>query len=171
MNTGQRFLFLLKDWNMNKEIQYIAKQLQTSYDGEPWFGRAMKKILAEIDPAMSLQKPNEQHSILELLYHIINWREFTISRLQAGNDKTVQYFDEHDWKQLDHSDTSLWKKGLQLLEDSQELLLTLLANLPEDILNNQVADREYNYRFLLNGIIQHDIYHLGQIAYVKKLLS
>jgi len=162
---------LLKDWIMNKEIQYIAKQLQTLYDGEPWFGRAMKKILAEIDPAMALQKPNEQHSILELLYHIINWREFTISRLQAGNDKPVQYFDEHDWKQLDHSDASLWNKGLQLLEDSQQLLLTLLANLPEDILSNQVADREYNYRFLLNGIIQHDIYHLGQIAYVKKLLS
>jgi len=156
---------------MNKEIQYITKQLQTLYNGDPWFGRAMKKILAEIDPAAALQRPNDQHSMLEILYHIINWREFTISRLQAGNDKTVQYFDENDWKQLDHSDDSLWKKGLQLLEDSQELLLTLLGNLPEDILNNQVADREYNYRFLLQGIIQHDIYHLGQIAYVKKLLS
>src|SRR4026209_1411383 len=107
---------------MNKEIQYIAKQLQTSYDGDPWFGRSMKKILAEIDTAMALQKPKEQHSMLELLYHIINWQEFTLSRLQAGNDKPVQYFDEHDWKELDHSDPSLWKKGLQLLEDSQALL-------------------------------------------------
>lgn len=156
---------------MNKEIQYIIKQLQTSYDGQPWFGRAMKKILAEIDSASALQKPSGQHSMLELLYHIITWREFTISRLQPGNDKTVQYFDEHDWRQLDHSDTSLWKKGLKLLEDTQELLVTLMGNLTDDVLNNPVADREYNYRFLLNGIVQHDIYHLGQIAYVKKLLS
>lgn len=156
---------------MNKEIQYIIKQLQTSYDGQPWFGRAMKKILAEIDPASALQKPSGQHSMLELLYHIITWREFTISRLQPGNDKTVQYFDEHDWRPLDHSDVSLWKKGLKLLEDTQELLVTLMGNLTDDVLNNPVADREYNYRFLLYGIVQHDIYHLGQIAYVKKLLS
>ena len=156
---------------MNKEIQYIIKQLQTAYDGQPWFGRAMKKILAEIDPAIALQKPQKQHSLLELLYHIIIWREFTISRLQAGNDKTVQYFDEHDWRQLDHGDASLWNKGLKLLEDTQELLVTLMDNLTDDLLGKQVADREYNYRFLLNGIVQHDIYHLGQIAYVKKLLS
>ena len=156
---------------MNKEIQYIIKQLKTSYDGEPWFGRAVKKILAEVDPKAALQKPNGQHSMLEILYHMINWREFTISRLQPGNDKTMQYFDEHDWRQLDHSDPSLWDKGLQLLENTQQLLTTLLSTLDDTILGTQVADREYNYRFLLHGVIQHDIYHLGQIAYVKKQLS
>jgi len=51
------------------------------------------------------------------------------------------------------------------------LLVTLMDNLTDALLGKQVADREYNYRFLLNGIVQHDIYHLGQIAYVKKLLS
>lgn len=156
---------------MNKEIQYIIKQLQTSYDGEPWFGRAVKRILAEVDSKTALQKPNGQHSMLELLFHMINWREFTISRLQPGNDKTVQYFDQNDWRQLDHSDATLWGKGLQLLENTQQLLITLLGTLNDEVLSTQVADREYNYRFLLHGMIQHDIYHLGQIAYVKKQFS
>ena len=156
---------------MDKEVQYIIKQLKIAYDGQPWFGRSIKQQLSEVDAAKSLQKPEGQHSMLELLYHMITWREFTISRLQPGNDKSISYFEQHDWRQLDHSDASLWEKGLQLLENSQQLLTTLLTNVNDDVLGKQVADREYNYRFLLHGVLQHDIYHLGQIAYVKKLLS
>jgi hypothetical protein len=34
-----------------------------------------------------------------------------------------------------------------------------------------VDERKYNFRKLLHGLIQHDIYHLGQIAYIKKIAS
>lgn len=156
---------------MKKEVQYLSKQLQNSYEGEPWFGRSIKTTLGEIDADTALQKPNDQHSILELLYHMIIWREFTISRLQPGNDQTMKYFDQNDWRNLDHSDKSLWEKGLQLLQNTQQLLSVLLENLDDEVLGKQVAEREYNYRALLHGIIQHDIYHIGQIAYVKKLLK
>jgi uncharacterized damage-inducible protein DinB len=156
---------------MNKEIQYITSLLKKTYDGDPWFGSSIKKIVAEVDAKTALQKPNQQHSILELIYHMLTWREFIISRLQPGNDKTVQYFEKNDWRELDHNDLSLWEKGLQLLENTQQLLTVLLGNLTDDILSKQVTDREYNYRFLFHGVIQHDIYHLGQIAYVKKLLQ
>ncbi len=156
---------------MNKELQYIIKLLQITYDGEPWFGRSVKPILSEVDSKLALQKPNGQHSMLELLYHMINWREFVISRIQPGNDKQIQYFDENDWRQLDHSDPTLWKKGLQLLETSQQLLIRLIGTMTDELLSTQVPEREFNYRFMLHGIIQHDIYHLGQIAYVKKQLS
>jgi uncharacterized damage-inducible protein DinB len=156
---------------MNKEIQYIIMLLKRTYDGDPWFGLSIKKVVGEVDAKTALQKPNQQHSILELIYHMLNWREFVISRLQPGNDKPIQYFDKNDWRELDHRDESLWKKGLQLLENTQQLLVVLLGNLQDDVLSKQVADREYNYLFLLHGMIQHDIYHSGQIAYVKKLLQ
>jgi uncharacterized damage-inducible protein DinB len=38
-------------------------------------------------------------------------------------------------------------------------------------LNDQVQGKSYNYRFLLNGLIQHNIYHIGQIAFLKNLLG
>lgn len=156
---------------MNKEVKYISKQLEIIYSGQPWFGRPVKEVLSEIDSTMASKKPNGQHSILELLYHMINWREFAISRLQPGNDKTSTYFEEHDWIQLDHSDKTLFEKGLQLLENSQQLLVRLLGTIDDEVLGTQVSDTEYNYRFMLHGILQHDIYHLGQIAYIKKQLS
>ena len=39
------------------------------------------------------------------------------------------------------------------------------------ILEQNVRERTYNYRKLITGIIQHDIYHLGQIAFITKALG
>jgi len=156
---------------MNKEIHYLLGLCRSTYDGDPWFGRSIKKILADIDSDTAVQKPNGQHSILELLYHMINWREFTISRLEQGDDRTALHFDNNDWGQYDPTDHSLWKKGLQKLEITQHRLIDLLGKLNEAALIEKVTDREYDVRYLLYGLNQHDIYHLGQIAYVKKLLA
>jgi uncharacterized damage-inducible protein DinB len=156
---------------MKNEIAYLTKNLQSAYSGNPWFGRNIKEILSEIDSTTALQKPNGQHSILELLYHMINWREFTISRLKPDIKKTSTYFNSHNWGKHDHTDALLWDKGLLLLESTQLRLLDLLKNLKEENLSEKVAERKYNFQYLLHGVIQHDIYHLGQIAYVKKLLK
>jgi len=33
-----------------------------------------------------------------------------------------------------------------------------------------VFERDYSYSQLINGVLQHDVYHLGQIAYIQKLV-
>jgi len=40
----------------------------------------------------------------------------------------------------------------------------------EEVLIELVAKRKYDVRYLLYGLMQHDVYHLGQIAYVKKMI-
>lgn len=156
---------------MHNEIQYLVQIYQDAYNGDPWFGRSIKKILAEIKAGTAVEKPNGQHSILELLYHMINWREFTISKLEKGNESGAKHFENNDWGHYDHTDPTLWKKGLKRLETSQDRLIALLKKLNETALTAKVADRRYDVRYLLYGAMQHDIYHLGQIAYVKKLLE
>jgi uncharacterized damage-inducible protein DinB len=156
---------------MQPEIQYLDHLYRSAYEGHPWFGRNIVEILGEIDEQTAFQKPNNQHSIVELLYHMIVWREFTISRIEADKARAAGYFEENDWSVLDHEDKSLWRKGLQKLDDTQKHLLEILKNLKEDQLTQKVADRKYDVRHLLYGILEHDIYHLGQIAYIKKLLE
>lgn len=156
---------------MNKEIKYIIELFHESYKGDPWFGRNAKQILSEITAEEAIQKPNGQHSILELLYHMINWREFAISRLKPKKGKTSDYFAEHDWAELDHSDKVLWKKGLKRLENTQKELLKLIGTLEKEKLKETVPERKYDFKYLLYGVVQHDIYHLGQIAFVKKMLT
>ena len=155
---------------MNNELKMYAAQLDENFNGEPWFGRNIQAILGEINEDMASQKPSGQHSILELLYHMINWRLFTINRLEKSS-ATVKSFEENDWQVLDHNDQSLWQKGIEQLKNTQHKLMDLLNSMNDEELQNPVHERDYKNRALINGIIQHDIYHLGQIAYLKKMLS
>src|SRR6476469_9540578 len=156
---------------MNKEIQYLVSQLQESFNGDPWFGRNAEKLLGEVTETLAFQKPNGQHSIAELVWHMVNWREFVISRFKKDETKDLHYFEANDWRQLDHSDRSWWQHGLQKLNETQELLINILQDQTDSILDKIVEERTYSYRNLLNGIVQHDICHLGQIAYLVKFLN
>ena len=156
---------------MKREILLIAGQLKDAYEGEPWFGRCTKDILDEIDSDIVFEKPHKQHSILELLWHMINWKEFVINRLRIDNTKSAGYFEENDWRKLDHFDKTLWQQGLQQFARLHNELTEIIQQQNDQLLSERVSERNYDFRKLLNGIIQHDIYHLGQIAYIKKMLQ
>ena len=157
---------------MNKEIQYIISMLKEAYDGDPWHGRSIKSLLSEADAEMGLKKPSKNaHSIAELVYHMVTWRDFTISRLRPEPGKDSAYFEKMDWRKLDLKDAETWKRGLTLLEESQQKLLSTLEDYNDSILSEPVDERKYNFRHLLYGLVSHDIYHAGQIAYAWKLLK
>jgi uncharacterized damage-inducible protein DinB len=156
---------------MNTEILLITGQLKESYDGDPWFGKSVTAILKEVNSSIVLKKPNEQHSIVELLWHMILWRTFTLNRLKKDNTVSLSFFEENDWEDLDHSDTTLWEKGADKIEKTQSELVGVLQRQRDDLLLETVPGKTYNYRKLLYGIINHDIYHLGQIAYLNKMLT
>ena len=156
---------------MNREILLIAEGIKDAYEGQPWFGRSVKEILNEIDESIVFEKPNGQHSILELIWHMITWKEFTINRIRNDNTTSVHYFEENDWRELDHSDKSLWQHGLQRLAKVQNELVEVVQQQKDDLLAQRVNERNYNFRKLIDGIKEHDIYHVGQIAYIKKMLE
>jgi uncharacterized damage-inducible protein DinB len=154
---------------MQKELDFIIAQLKDAYQGDPWFGRNAKELLSEVKEETAFTKLANQHSILELVWHMVTWREFTIDRLQP--EKALAYFEETDWRELDHNDKSLWSQAVQKLGKTQEQLLSLLQNTEDVVLDQLVKEKSYDFRKLLHGLIQHDIYHLGQIAYINKCLK
>lgn len=156
---------------MNKEMQYIARQITDAYEGDPWFGRNAKALLSEVNEQTAFEKPNGQHSMVELVWHMVNWREFVISRFTKDSTKDITYFEVNDWRALDHSDKALLQQGLQRLHQTQAELLEVIGNESDALLDKNVEERSYTFRKLLHGILQHDIYHLGQIAYLQKLLT
>ena len=156
---------------MNNEILHIIEQLRDAFEGDPWYGRSLKALLSEVNEDIAFERPSGQHSILELVWHMVNWRAFTVACIAKDGTKPLSSFEENDWQVLDHADKSLWQKGLKDLYQSQEELVQLLQGLQDSILEETVPDRNYNFRKLFDGIVQHDVYHLGQIAYLTKLLK
>lgn len=156
---------------MNIEIQSIVSDLQSVNNGEPWFGRSVYAILEEVDTSKVYIKPgNTEHSLIELLYHMLTWAEFTLKRIEKDPIQDLAVFEKMDWREIDPA-VHNWEKGLAEFKSINEKIVQLLNKKDDEFLKETVDYRTYNFGVLLKGLIQHHIYHLGQIAYVKKLLS
>ena len=156
---------------MNKETQSIIRNLQNVLTGTPWYGRAINILVKEVDPSSVHKKPNENsHSLIELLYHMITWAEFTLKSLEMVEENEINAVEKMDWREIDpvvHS----WEKGMAEFKVVHEKIIQLLKEKDDEFLKEKVNFRDFNYRFLLNGLIQHNIYHAGQVAYLKKQLD
>lgn len=155
---------------MNSEMQTLIHRLEETNSGTPWFGRPVFAILDEVDISKVYEKPNNaSHSLIELLYHMNLWADFTLKRIEKDDNVDIKEFDKLDWREIDPK-VHTWDAGVAEYKEIHKKIATALETKEDDFLEEGVAFRKYNFRFLLNGIIQHDIYHLAQIAYVSKLL-
>jgi uncharacterized damage-inducible protein DinB len=162
-------IFAKKD-SMNMEIQSIIRNLQRVNSGQPWYGRPVYELLEEVKPDKAFVKPgNDGHSMIELLYHLVTWTEFCLRRVQGVKDEDPGEVEKLDWRKIDPSRHS-WEKGLATFKSANNQIIELLSTKNDDFLKEIVDYREFNFRFMLNGLIQHHIYHLGQIAYIEKFL-
>lgn len=156
---------------MKNEVQSIIRNLENTLDGNPWYGRSVYSILREIDPAIVYKKPSpNSHSLAELLYHMLTWAEFTLKRIERDHSQDLAAFEKLDWRPIDPAIHD-WDEGLAALIATHQQIIAILQTKDEFFLSETVDYRQYNFRFLLNGLIQHNIYHLGQIAYAVKLLN
>lgn len=153
---------------MHGEIASIIQNLENTLAGTPWYGHSVYELLRRVPARIAFIQPGQQgHSPAQLLFHMVNWAEFTLKRIQKDKEQDLVYFEAHDWD-LISPETHTWEEGLYRLESAHENILITLAGLPDSFLDEQVDYRKYNFRFLLQGLIQHNIYHIGQIAYICK---
>ncbi len=156
---------------MNKELLSIINNLENTLSGEPWFGRAVYNLLDEIDEAtVSTKTKDTDHSLIELLWHMNTWAEFTLANLENRSADELKVIEENDWRNIDPKKHS-WKKGMEELKSIHKKIVQILSEKEDIFLKEIVPNRKFNYRFMLNGLIQHNIYHAGQVAYLKKILT
>lgn len=155
---------------MKNEVQSIIVNLERVLTGQPWYGEAVMPMLRKIHPAVVYINPKNSHAAIEILYHMINWAQFTLNRLQRKPEEELMDSEESDWRTIDPK-IHTWEKGLNEFEKLHKQIVAELQTKGDIFLKEMVDFREYNFRFLLNGLIQHNIYHLGQIAYLKNLLG
>jgi hypothetical protein len=156
---------------MNTRTQSIIHRLQNINEGEPWFGKAMFKILDEVDSSKVDRRPGKDgHSMLDLIYHMNTWAFFTQKRIERDDAHDMKYFEKLDWRSIDPNIHS-WEKGLNEFKSIQQSIILLLQSKDDAFLEEIVDFRKYNFRFLVHGMIEHNIYHSGQIAMLNKMFD
>jgi uncharacterized damage-inducible protein DinB len=145
------------------EIDRIVRMLEKTFEKQPWYGPSMNEVLSKIDAQIVNNHQCRAHSIIELVLHMTSWRTFATKRMEGDNNFEVS-------DDLNFPKPGSWDDAIKGLRTSQTALLDAMKNFPESRLGEIVPSKvhKYTYYTLLHGIIQHDIYHLGQIAILRK---
>jgi uncharacterized damage-inducible protein DinB len=154
-----------------KKIQELVAQFKRVYSESPWYGDSILGIINQISDEAAFWQPNKNaHSIAQIVWHMIYWREAIIKRLEGDVVYRPSMKSEENWSNDAKLKTIKWKSIKELLAESQEKLITLL-NKQDDSLLDKAYTEKATYGELITGIFQHDLYHLGQIAYLKSIHS
>ena len=156
---------------MNKQVSDIAGRLQDTLQGEPWYGLPVYGIIDGIDGNIAnLRTGHHPHSAVDLIYHMLTWTDFTLKRMQEEKIDDMQQFESMDWREIDPQIHG-WEEGVAAFKAANAQLLHELSTKNDEWLQNRVEYREYTFDVLLRGLIEHHIYHAGQINFIGKSLS
>ena len=177
------------------EMKRIVDLLDRAGGGDAWHGPSVDATLAGVTTAQAAARPIiDGHSIWELALHIAVW-ERAVARRFAGErfDPTA----EEDWSppevemadrtyavigvipRASGKDASSGNRATKAADDAwartvadvrtarSELRAAMLA-FDSHRLDTTVQGKNYSFYVMAHGIVQHDLYHAGQIALLKK---
>lgn len=149
------------------ETERIADQLRRSYEGDAWHGPALKEVLEGISAERALSRPiHAAHTIWDIVLHVSTWASLA-QRAIEGEPIPTWPFPE-DWPPIAATNEAAWRAAKDKLWEIQDSLADTIIGLQDDRLNETVPGRPYNFYHLLHGIVQHNLYHAGQIAILRK---
>ena len=150
-----------------EEKNRLRAQFRHNFSGPAWHGPSLMEVLEKVPAEHRLNRIDEQgNTIADLVAHITAWRVFAIKKLEGDDNYDVDA--QMNFPDLTNLDEGRWLALLADLKVSQERLLTLLQEIPDNKLMEIVPGREYSFYFLLHGIVQHDLYHAGQMMLLNK---
>jgi uncharacterized damage-inducible protein DinB len=150
------------------EIKRILDQMDRAFSGDAWHGPSLLSLLEGLFAEDASKHPVAgAHSIWELVHHAAAWKTIAQHRL-AG--ETVEVTTERDWPLVWEVSDVAWKRSVENLSESHQRLRHVAEKLQDHELETNAGGSDCSRYVLLHGVIQHDVYHAGQIAILRKAL-
>ena len=149
-------------------------QVRRAYTGDAWHGPSVMEALSGVSAEAAAKKPiHNAHSIWELVLHMTTWVKVTRRRFQG---EAVQVSEAEDFPPVAETSEAAWRAALAGLQKANHDLIAALAAVADEPdfskrLNATVPGKDHSVYVLLHGIVQHNLYHAGQIVLLKKALS
>ena len=149
------------------EIENIVDQLERAFEGDAWHGSSVSEILECIPAERAARRLLPRaHSIWEIVLHMTFWQRKVRERLEGRPIEAPA--DEEDWPEVIDESATSWADAVGELRRQYELLRNEALNWRERDLSQRTEGQRYTVYEMLHGIIQHGLYHAGQIAVLDK---
>ena len=152
------------------EAARIADQLRRAFRGDAWHGDSVFEILEGVTAAQAAARPiKSAHTIWELVLHIAAWDGAVLRRLGGV---AVELSDAENFPSVTDTSGAAWRKALAQVRRVHEELVEAVSVLRDSRLDEIVPGKEgahYTFYYMLHGVVQHELYHAGQIALLTKM--
>jgi len=152
--------------SMPSEIERIQNQLQRAFEGDAWHGPSLHELLSGVDAATAAARPiPSAHSIWELVLHIAAWDKAVSDRLGGGRGAVAA---EENFPAVNDSSDASWQRAIETMKQNHDELIEAVGRVEESRLDTPIVEGMSSVYVHLHGAVQHDLYHAGQIAILKK---
>ena len=154
----------------------LAHQLDRGYREDPWHGPPTAELLEGLDARTASARPFPAgHSIWELVLHMTGWQDEVLKRTEGAKPA---FPPQGDWPEVGEPAEERWQAACAALKASTERLQAAVAALTQGELDRRIGvarDRPLGAGVTLDdtilGIVQHNAYHSGQIALLRRALG
>jgi DinB superfamily len=156
------------------ETERIVRELEEAHAGTPWHGPSRTAVLADVTFDEAARRPGrEAHGIWELVLHMRAWTAEVARRIREGNPGEPA---EGDFPAPPPPSAAAWAAAKSSLDTAHRDLVAAIRAAPTGFLDargGSIADTTggiaVSNRVMLHGLAQHDAYHSGQIALLKRI--
>ena len=153
---------------MDNNINHFIKLLNDHYNGNPWIDVTISKTLKSFTAKQAAEKIDGLNSVWQIVNHMLGWRNALIARVK---DTPLKYPDDNYIAEIKNTSEKAWKDTVKKFELSQKNILSFLKKKDDRLLEKVSPSSGYSYFELVNAILIHDSYHLGQIVLIRKILD
>ncbi len=157
------------------ETERLADQLERTWQGDAWHGPTLSDLTAGLSATQAATPHLEEaHSIWEIVLHLTGWMREVERRMAGGEPGEPQ---GGDWPAVGPATDERWQAARAGLGAMVADLATRIRAFGDERLGERVGKQRdpamgtgQTYYVMLHGVVQHNLYHAGQIALLRKLV-
>ena len=147
-------------------LERLLSDYDNALSGDAWYADSVWTLISTISPEVAAWRPApEAHTIWELLEHMMYWESVVRERMTAP----VTFSEERNFPKMPEPTDGNWNALLERFRESNGRYRDALQQLDPARLDSITAGGKKTFYADAQGLIQHHIYHAGQIAMLKRL--
>ena len=145
----------------------LKKLFEDHYNGNPWLDVTILDTIHDITAKEAATQIYGLNSIWQILKHMLEWRKTNMKRV---NGKILSAPSNNYIDKITDQSESGWKKLKSEFNTSQIEWLQFIQDFDLKKFDIVYEANQHTYYEHIQGVLQHDVYHLGQIVLIKKML-